>query len=358
MRVRFDEQIFVVQKYGGISRMFASLAREFTRTADLGVEVESFHLPIVNRYILDDAVLSRELEARSAGSWQVALTRYLAHRPPRIKVDVEHSTFYLPHGRPRGRARKSVVTVHDLIPELLPDTRRRLDFLTVKKRYVTEADHVVCVSEATRQDLIRLYPEVADRTEVIHHGVDHQFTPQKASSQPSERPYLLFVGNRGQYKDGTLALNAFVSLAESHPDMELLLVGGGPLTKLETASIPMALRSRVRQKYVPDAQMPTVYSSAQALVFPSRFEGFGMPILEAMACGTPVIAAQASSLPEVGGDACLYFTPGHSDELISAIDAVLSSSTLRQELSEKGLSRASTFTWAKSAKGYAEIYRR
>lgn len=358
MRVRFDEQIFVVQKYGGISRMFASLAREFTRTADLGVEVETFYLPIVNRYILDDAVLSRSLNARPANSWQMALTRYLAHRPPRVKVDVEHSTFYLPHGRPRGRARKSVVTVHDLIPELLPDTRRRLDFLTVKKRYVTEADHVVCVSEATRQDLIRLYPEVADRTEVIHHGVDEQFTPTRDPRSSLARPYLLFVGNRGQYKDGMLALNAFVSVAQTHPDLDLVLVGGGPLTKLETASLPIALRSRVRQKFVPDAQMPSVYSCAQALVFPSRFEGFGMPVLEAMACGTPVIAAHASSLPEVGGEACLYFTPGHTDELISAIDAVLSSSTLRKDLSEKGLARASNFTWTKSAERYAEIYRR
>lgn len=357
MRVRFDEQIFVIQQFGGISRMFASLAKEFVDNQELDVQLEPLNLPIVNRYILDDPDLTRALAAREARSWQVALARYLAHRPPRAGAQVEHSTFYLPHGRPRGNVKRSVVTVHDLIPELLPDTRRRLDFLTVKKRYITQADHVVCVSEATRQDLIRVYPSVAERVSVIHHGVDTRFTPAARRTVNPERPYLLFVGNRDQYKDGALALRAFGVLAERTKELDLVCVGGGPLTRQELSVVPPRLHSRIRQRFVPDAQMPSMYAGAQALIFPSRFEGFGMPLLEAMACGTSVVAARASSLPEVGGDACVYFSPGNLDELVFAVESVLGDSALQVDLADKGIARAAGFTWEGAAREYASIYR-
>ena len=357
MRVRIDEQIFAIQEFGGISRMFASLAKAFIDSPELEVEIAPFRLPVVNRYLLDDPHTAQVLQVRRAHSWRTALGKYLVQPPTSSGVDVEHSTFYLPHGRPGRRPATSVVTVHDLIPELLPNTRRRLDFLTIKKHYVLSADHVVCVSEATRQDLIRVYPQVADRSHVIHHGVDPRFQPVAQSAPMIDNPYLLFVGNRDQYKDAQLLLEAFVQLHRKYPDVHLLFVGGGPLRKDELAEIPATVRASIHQRTIPDADMPAVYSNALALVFPSHFEGFGMPILEAMACGAPVVAARASSLPEVGGDACRYFTPGHVDELVDTIDALLSDDHERMRLGQLGRARAADFTWDKAAASYAEVYR-
>lgn len=357
MRVRIDEQIFAIQEFGGISRMFASLAKAFLDSPELGVEVTPFRLPVVNRYLLDDPETAQLLNAHKAKSWKTALGQYLVQPPNSRGVDVEHSTFYLPHGRPGRRSATSVVTVHDLIPELLPNTRRRLDFLTIKKHYVLSADHVVCVSEATRQDLIRVYPSVADRAHVVHHGVDPRFQPVPDAPSIIGHRYILFVGNRDQYKDAPLLISAFTRVASTHPDLHLLFVGGGSLSKEEISQVPADLRVRVHQRTVPDAQMPTVYSAAELLVFPSHFEGFGMPILEAMACGTPVIAARASSLPEVGGDACNYFTPGVVDELTDILGELLADEGARSLMSEQGRERAGTFTWGAAAARYADIYR-
>ena len=182
MRVRIDEQNFAVQEFGGISRMFTSLARAFLTAPQLDVDLVPFRLPVVNRYLLDDPVMAQSLGIREASSWQKSLSRYFTQPPSSQGVDVEHSTFHLPRGRPRSGNARSIVTVHDLIPELLPTTRRRLDLLTIKKHYIATADHVVCVSEATRQDLIRVYPDAADRAEVVHHGIDEQFRPHQDSS--------------------------------------------------------------------------------------------------------------------------------------------------------------------------------
>lgn len=357
MRVRIDEQIFAIQEFGGISRMFASLAKAFLDSPDLGVEVAPFRLPVVNRYLLDDPETVQQLNIHKARSWKTALGQYLVQPPNSRGVDVEHSTFYLPHGRPSRKSATSVVTVHDLIPELLPNTRRRLDFLTIKKHYVLSADHVVCVSEATRQDLIRVYPSVADRAHVVHHGVDPRFQPVPGAESIIRHPYILFVGNRDQYKDAPILISAFTRLASTYPDLHLLFVGGGSLSKDEVAQVPVSLRARVHQRTIPDAQMPAVYSAAEVLVFPSHFEGFGMPILEAMACGTPVVAARASSLPEVGGDACMYFTPGHVEELTAQLEALLEDEGAREKWFARGIERATGFTWHAAASQYADIYK-
>lgn len=354
MRVAMDEQIFAAQRHGGISRMFAELAREFL-SGSHGVTLVPMDAPVINHYLLDDPRLREALGARRAGSEWTALARYFSRMRPRDRADVVHNTFYLPHGLALTRGAARVVTVHDMIPELMPRTRRRLDFLTLKRRYLEAADAVVCVSEATRRDLLAVHPDLRAPVSVVHHGVDPRFRPGGAPIPGFPDRYVLFVGNRSQYKDAPTLWRAVARLREP---MSVVHVGGGPFTARERALLAeLGLSGRVTQRNLHDDEMPSAYASAAAFVFPSRFEGFGLPALEAMACGTPAVLARATSLPEVGGEAAVYFDPGDDATLAARLDAIVNDSATAGALSAAGLARAESFTWAGAAERTASVYR-
>ncbi len=353
-----DEQIFALQPYGGISRMFASLARQFFTRPELLVELLPLAAPVINRYVLDDDFLRERLAVREARSEYRSAARYFTRVQPRRGLDVVHNTFYLPNGLASYPGARRVVTVHDMIPEMMPHTRRRLDFLTLKKRYVTNADHVICVSEATRSDLESIYGPLRMPVSVIHHGVDSRFSSDAPALSGIRSPYVLFVGQRGHYKDAAVLMRAFANIANEHPDMTLLFVGGGAFTATERSHLrTLGIDDKTLQTTLADIHMPSVYAHATAFVFPSRFEGFGIPVLEAFACGTPAILARSTSLPEVGGDAALYFEPGDANDLAEHLSRVVSDDHLRRQLSQRGRQRAHMFTWKKAAEKTAEVYR-
>ena len=358
VRLAMDEQIFAIQAYGGISRMFAELARQFIEHGVSDVSMKPLSAPIVTRYILDNPVLSRELDAHPARNEWTALARYFSRLRTHPDVDIVHNTFYLPHGLAPTRGAKRIVTVHDMIPELLPRTRRRLDLLTLKRRYVDTADHVICVSEATRADLLRVYPEVSAPISVVHHGVDARFQPGLQPLPDLPEDYILMVGNRSQYKDGSVLFRAFAKVASDFPATRLVCIGGGPFSRDERSLLhELGVEDRVRQDVLSDPRIPAAYANARAFVFPSRFEGFGLPALEAMACGAPTVLAKATSLPEVGGDAALYFPVGDEGALAEQLGRVLADHSLAADLSARGIARASGFTWRRTAEATTAAYR-
>lgn len=353
-----DEQIFALQAFGGISRMFAELAREFLEDADLAVELMPLNAPVINRYLLDHDELRTRLAVRDAGHEYRALAKYFMRIQPRRHMDIVHNTFYLPHGLMSYPGAKRVVTVHDMIPELMPETRRRLDFLTLKKRYVMHADHVICVSESTREDLLATFGPLDVPVSVVHHGVNPAFTPGQNLLPDLPKRFVLFVGNRGQYKDAPVLMKAFAAVAHHDPDLQLLFVGGGPFTANEHAAIAgLGIEAKVIQRTLPDSEMASAYGNALMCVFPSRFEGFGLPALEAMACGTPTVLARGSSLPEVGGTAAAYFEPGDADHLAEQMEKLLLDEQARESHREAGIARAGLFTWRRSAEETAGVYR-
>ena len=357
MRVALDEQIFAIQPYGGISRMFAELASQFVQGSPPGVELNPFQSPIVNRYVLDDDELIERLRVREARNPWTALAAYFSKVTPRTQAEIVHNTFYLPHGLATHRSAKRVVTVHDMIPELMPRTRRRLDFVTLKRRYVQSADQVICVSESTKQDLLKVYGLIDAPIHVIHHGVNPRFTPAAPRADFLPDRYVLFVGHRHQYKDADVLFRAFAKVSRDDPDIRLLCVGGNGLSPKEAELLEgLGIRDKVSQRFLTDELIASAYAHAAVFVFPSHFEGFGLPALEAMASGAPTILARATSLPEVGGGASLYFEPGAVDELAIQIQRVLTDEDLRSQLINQGLERSRHFTWARTAEQTAEVY--
>ena len=262
-----------------------------------------------------------------------------------------HGTCALP-----GRA--TVATVYDMIPEVMHKSTRRLDFLTRKRRCIEGADHVTCISQSTLDDLRRLWPDLDVPATVTHLGVGSEFTPQAVTSARLPQPYLLHVGNRAGYKDAQTLTEAFGRIAGDHPDVTLLYVGGGAPTAEESEGwIGIPGRRRVRWIESTEGALPAIYSHAVACIVPSRYEGFGLPALEGMASGSPQILSDTSSLPEIAGDAALYFTPGSVSELAERIDLVLGDSALRADLARRGVERAAEFTWARFAAGTRDAYR-
>jgi len=358
MRVALDEQIFAVQPYGGISRLFYEMASAFVRDPELGVELERLDAPVVNEYLLADEELTARLGVRRASGPYRALGHYVARRRRTAPADVVHNTFYMPRGLGEHPSSQRVVTVYDMIPELLPKTRRRLDFLTEKHRYVRSADHIICISESTRRDLLRVYPDIHAPVTIAYPGVGPAFRPDSGSSRTQPEPYILHVGNRSSYKDGATLLRAFVQIANRMPDYTLYLVGGGPLTKAEREILaPRGLLSRVRQESLPDSDVPAAYAAAAVTVFPSRYEGFGLPGVEAMASGSPLVLADTSSLPEVGGSAARYFPPGDERTLAAVLVEVLGDADAQREMGEAGVAQARRFSWSGYAAANVEAYR-
>ena len=359
MRVAFDEQIFAIQRHGGISRVFAELAREFETNPSHGVELQPVNAPIVNEYILRDHTIAERLVVRPGKHWATTIGRSMARRRHIGPADIVHSTFYLPRMLKDYPQAKRVVTVYDMIPEVFPKSRRRLDILTSKHEYVRKADHVVCISESTKRDLLRIYPDVTAPVTVVHLGVGSEFNPGVPPLPSFPDNYLIHVGMRQNYKDGTTLFRAFAHIASGYRDLQLILVGGGSITSHERQLlVELGIETRVTQTTLREPDLPSAYAHARMCVFPSRYEGFGFPALEAMASGTPTILCDSSSLPEIGGESTWYFEPGDDAALAKQIAAVLDDPITTSGRVQQALNRAKSFTWHNSASRLADVYRK
>jgi glycosyltransferase involved in cell wall biosynthesis len=280
-------------------------------------------------------------------------------------VDVFHAAEHL---LPRLRRARSVFTLHDLIFQFDPGSHRPLNiaFLkTMMPRFLRAADAIIAVSECSKRDAVRLYGAPPDKIRVIYEGVDPRFQPisnpdslaavRRNYSLPDR--FILHVGTIEPRKNLPLLFEALSSLNTG--DCSLVIAGkkGWLYEPIFAKLRELGLQDRVHfTDFVPDEDLPALLSAATVLAMPSKYEGFGLPVLEAMACGTPVIASNVSSLPEIGGDAALYAPPDDARAWIGLIDRALTDAPLCAEMREKGLRRAAQFRWDVAARQTAEIY--
>ncbi len=253
---------------------------------------------------------------------------------------------------------KSVATIHDLGYLIEPDChpplhRKQLEWTTRWNAHA--ADGLIAVSETTKRDLIELLDVEPARIRVVAHGVGAEFAPASDAEIAAIRARyelgpqaILAVGTIQPRKNLDRLIQAFERIAARNPSVQLVLCGssGWKNEQILHRAVASPFHQRIRYiGYIPDAELPTLYSSAAVLAFPSLYEGFGMPALESMACGTPVVAADRSSLPEICGDAVLLVDPFDSESIASGIDRVLSDEDLRSELTARGKRRARQFRW-------------
>lgn len=358
--ILYDGMIYQRQAAGGINRYFEKLisnlpdkvmpsmavtrirCNNFPTHPNLRLYLKRFELPKPFRK------LGRAILANRFKSIQ-----------DEIHPNLVHATYYdsLTGCEKPGRT-PLVVTVHDMTHEIIPElVDRRGRHAAIKKRAIERADAVICVSHKTREDLLNLYPGCESKTTVIHHATElGQCQPD--NWQPANtRPYFLYVGSRVTYKNFGRLLRAFAKITSKHPDVQLRTVGAA-FTDKESAQIAeLGLQDHVvGQGFVTDARLARLYRSSVALVYPSLYEGFGLPLLEAMSCDTPVLAANCSCIPEVVEDAALLFDPKSESQLTEGLEVLLRDQHQRESLVLKGRTRCQNFSWAKTANRTVGVY--
>lgn len=353
MRVTFDEQIFLRQQHGGVSRYFTQLWRHANQLPDCQMVPDfRWHL---NRHA-QDAGLGRRLPQGMSRLKSIPRVgnRYL---PRPIATQVSHHTYYDVRYMERSRAHVKAVTVYDMIPELFPFMFGHRPH-EGKAECVQAADIVFCISSSTARDLHSFYDLEASRVYVTPLAADPVFQPGAAPSRPVPPEFVLYVGNRQGYKDFPVLLEALALLPANLHHVALLAVGGGPFTRNEAGALRDAgLDGKVHQRNAPDAELAGLFAHAACFVFPSRYEGFGLPTVEAMSCACPVLLARSSSHLEVGGEAATFFEPGDAKDLSMRLAQLLADPLLRESRKAASLKQASKFSWHATARATVAGYR-
>jgi glycosyltransferase involved in cell wall biosynthesis len=267
------------------------------------------------------------------------------------------------------RSVPTVLTVHDLIFRHLPEHHKSLNrrYLNLTlPLYCRRANHIIAISECTRRDVMTAYDLPPEKVTVIYEAADPRFCPQTRDRVTTVRQhyglpeqYILFVGTIEPRKNLTRLLRAFEAVHREGLCDALVIVGkrgwlyGDFFAELERSPVRDAV---LLPGYVPDEALPAIYAGARALAFPSLYEGFGLPVLESMACGTPVACSDTSSLPEVAGGAALYFDPDSQGAIFETLRQLLSDPALRSELVQRGLGRAARFSWDRVAAETEAVY--
>lgn len=361
MRIVFDHPVFSVQRYGGISRYFYEIASALKAKR---CEIEVFSAAYFNEYLA-----SNPAGLRIAGAYIPSLPYSNGIRRwfndclatlllcPRKDVDILHETYFATRDY-CPRSAKRVVTVHDMIHEKYAecfnpkDPTRRAKALAVRR-----ADHVICVSENTRRDLVEILGVLPEKTSVIYHGFS-RFKPQPSLGLKRQtRDFLLFVGARGGYKNFNRLLRAYASSASLRAVVDIVCFGGGSFNKAEKRNFEaLGIISNIRHVTGDDSVLAGLYRDAHAFVYPSRYEGFGIPLLEAMSLGCPVLCSNASSMPEVVGAAAEMFDPDSEASIVAALEKVLLSEGVRRDLVARGYERVKLFSWEQCADATLAVY--
>lgn len=365
MKIVFDHQIFCQQSYGGISRYFIRLSQGLLALNEDIEVVAPIHR---NRYLKelpDSLVNGVELKRFPPKTSRLALllNHYLSIlKFQNLAVDVLHETYYSAKSVcPQNTGR--VITVYDMIHEKYSSNFLPNDpAIKFKQSSIDRADHVICISQSTKNDLCALFDVPTDKISVVHLGFDKfQISPSKHESiRCISRPFLLYVGSRGGYKNFESLLKAVALNPSLKNTFDVVAFGGGEFTADEQfliSRLGFSLKS-VRQVGGGDEVLGLLYRNASAFVYPSLYEGFGLPPLEAMAHDCPVVTSNSSSMPEVVGNAGAYFDPLIIEEQSQAIEKVVFDNNYRDSLIHSGRKRLPLFSWERCALETQAVYKK
>jgi len=362
MEVVIDGYIYHAQKTGGISRIFNEVLPVMclldpsisiklimhTTKSDLSKRIEQIIIPNLEKYLLPRNLWK---------DFYPFLNNLLINQKVKYtKNRIFHSTYYRSLAGWRG---KQIFSVYDLIyekyPEAFNDAR---DVIHLKSQAFKRADHLICISNATKQDLIHHYNIPEEKISVSHLGYGEQFRPVKSSDIDfrMDAPFILYVGGRAKYKGFSDLITAY-SEWPLRRDIKLVVVGN-EWTKQEAELLSkMGIENQVLPLgQIDDQKLCDLYNQARAFVYPSHHEGFGLPLLEAMACACPLIASSIPSTHEVAGNVPFYFEAGNPESLLEALDVCIEKNRRDADQIKMGLLWVKQYSWQKTAQAMIDVY--
>jgi glycosyltransferase involved in cell wall biosynthesis len=359
MKIAFDQQMFVNQRYGGISRYVVRLAEQLH---DKGENVKIFAPLHVNEHLRDASSSLVFGHAFKHKYWKKGFhnASALFARPAIAawRPDVVHETYYSKH-RSAPKSCPTVLTVHDMIHEIYSSEFKQANsILSDKQSAISRADKIICVSQSTKNDLLRLTGLKPEKVSVVLHGYDIKNVSHNGP-YAVESPFLLYVGQRGGYKNFDGLLKAYALSNQLKHNFKIIAFGG---EKFKPEHANQIASHGIKPKQVEfrsgdDKELSNLYQQAAAFIYPSFYEGFGLPPLEAMANNCAIASSNTSSMPEVIGNAAAFFDPSHPDEMATAIESIVFDAARKQQFITLGHERLKYFSWEKCAKETLEIYR-
>jgi glycosyltransferase involved in cell wall biosynthesis len=351
MKIVFDNIVFSLQKSGGISVVWYQLLKRITKSNDFETSFIEYHGASEN-------IFRKKLEINfiENSSLPISIARYLNPRFSSINEPfIFHSSYYRTCSNKHAI---NVTTVHDFIYEKQRTGLKKQLHSFQKRKAIENSDYIICVSQNTKNDLLQLFPNVnTERVYVVHNGCSDNYHPDSAHSGVYSRfkksEYLIYVGVRDEYKRFDLALETALGL-----NLGLVIVGGGMLTDEEEKMVRNILPENQYQVFqnISDNDLNCLYSNALCLIYPSIYEGFGIPIIEAQKAGCPVVAFNGGAMKEIIGITPLLFNKFNALEISNLIKTHLFDLDKRDKIVEQGLVNSSKYTWDKTFKETINIY--
>tara|TARA_B100001175_G_C19502384_1_gene638862 strand:+ start:663 stop:1775 length:1113 start_codon:yes stop_codon:yes gene_type:complete len=368
MKILYDHQIFLDQTYGGPSRYFYNIAKEIVKKENILINAP-LHINKYLNYLPEEIVYGKNINSlfskKIPYKLQIVIKKYIINKinifflnrkTKDFKPNLIHKTYFdnyktnLP----------VVLTVYDLIHEKFHDLYGKKSDFRPKKFAIESADEIICISQNTLKDLDYYYNLKNKKTSVIYLASDLKDFNQSKLKNPINSNYLLYVGKRSGYKNFNNFIKAYSLSEQLKKDFKVVCFGGGKFRKKEITMFNEFKINFDKIKYFEgnDLLLTNFYKNATALIYPSQYEGFGLPVLEAMSFNCPVICSNTSSLPEVGGDAVAYFSPNNIENIKSTICEIVYSEKNKNDLLVKGKKRYQMFNWKKCADETLNIYKK
>ena len=363
MKIIFDHKIFFQQKYGGPSRYFYNLFENINNDYN-----NSWKAHIVSPIYYNEFLKNSKFRNRVFGI-KLPKIKYLGFFFKRINCifsdliinninpNIIHTTDY--NLILYKKKFPIILTVHDLIHEIYHDSYGQKDNYRPKKKILEISNHVICVSENTKKDLMKYYDIDEKKISVIYHGNSFENYKINKKIEPINHKFFLYIGSRKRYKNFFKVIEAFRKSEKIYNEYKLFCAGGEKFSeeeKKKLLELKIDLTKIIFFEKYDDDNLYNLYKCATALIYPSYYEGFGMPIVEAMSLGCPVISSNASSLPEVYGKAALNFIPSSSLDLKNKMEEIAYETKIKNKLIKLGFEQSKKFTWKKSVEETLSIY--
>ncbi|SDL95099.1 Glycosyltransferase involved in cell wall bisynthesis [Chryseobacterium taihuense] len=368
MRILLDPQIFDQQTYGGISRYYTEVFSVLSKRNDIEVilpiyssdnaYVTETDLMVKNKslYLLYGVLAFFKISTRTLR--RKNSEKLLNQTFENKNYDVFVPTYYNPYFLDKIGDKPFVLTVYDMIHEILPEYFIDDHFKVVERKLLLmeKAAKIIAVSHNTKKDITKIYPHIDPaKIEVVHHGSSIKIHPDVKVNLPEN--YILYVGSRADYKNFQFFLRAAVPLLKQNHDLMIIAAGGGKFKEEEVELLKeLGVEKQVLQRKFDEKELGHFYQKAKCFVFPSLYEGFGIPVLESMACGCPIILTRHGSFPEVAGDAGIYFDSDSEEDLRTKIEMLLFDEDVRKQYAQKGLEHVKKFDWKDAAEQCLKVY--